>query len=277
MGRITTLVENSRIDTHLAAEHGLSLFIETGRHSLLFDTGQSPVFSENAKLLGMDLNAVECVVLSHGHYDHCGGLRTLFAEVEPKTLVLGTSCLEPKYAVEEDQRRFIGCGVSHEELRENGWTVQEIAKDKTPLFDRKDGIWVLTGFPRTHAIERIPKRFKCLDEHGRLHDDLFNDEIMLVLESERGLIVVVGCSHPGIMNMLDQVSACFKQPIYLLVGGTHLRSASDQHIAEVSAYLKKQQIPELALSHCTGETSIIRMAEHGLVVRANMTGSVIEW
>jgi len=276
-GKLTTLLENTSNSDDLIAEHGLSIYMETQGHIILFDTGQSNALIHNAGQLGVSLSSVDTIVLSHGHYDHTGGIRSLLQSESPKRVVVGKEFFAPKYAEDRGNTRFIGVDFSLSELTQAGWTCDVAEKSPYPLYDLDDGIWIVTDFPRKDPYELIPERFIQKDQQGVKHPDMFTDEILLVIETSKGLLVIVGCSHPGIINMLTEVKRLFHKPIYGLIGGTHLRSAADDHIDHVAEFFKTESISLLGVSHCTGEHALFRLRNSGLDIFANNTGTVVEW
>lgn len=250
MIRITTLIENSPGE-HLALrhEHGLSFCIETETHRLLFDTGQSGLFIKNADELRIDLSSLDFVVLSHGHYDHSGGLKTLLEITDHFELVLGKGFFEEKYAQLNNGHEFLGNNFDENFLKNRNIRYSEMIQ---PLRELVPGVFVLTQFPRIHQDEVINPRFKLLQD-GQFVPDLFNDEVLLAVDTPKGIVVLLGCSHPGIRNMLDTVKTRFKKPIYAVMGGTHLVEASDNSVNEAFSYLKQEAVEIIGVSHCTGD------------------------
>lgn len=250
MLRIVTLVENEPGEHHaLKAEHGLSFYLEAAGHRLLFDTGQSAAFLENARRLNLDLARVEHVVLSHGHYDHSGGIRPLLAVNRGFRLVVGRGFFTPKYATDGVSHEFLGNDFGEGDLRQHGVSWKVLAGGKEEIVP---GVFAVHGFPRVHADETINPRFvrRC---NGRFEPDPFEDEILLVIETSRGSVVLLGCSHPGVKNMLEAVRRLFPGPLYAVLGGTHLVEASDGAIAHTLAYLQQARVEVIGVSHCTGK------------------------
>ena len=267
--KITTLIENSVGEHHaLKAEHGLSFFIETDECCILFDTGQSGAFIENARYLCKDLTAIDYVVLSHGHYDHSGGLVPLLASARQFKLILGQGFFDEKYGYRDGSYEYLG--NSFDELFLNKHLISYQFLDQ-PLYELKPGVFLLTDFPRRHADEVINPRFKVLRD-GVFSSDPFTDELLLALDSPKGLIVILGCSHPGMKNMLDTVVARLHRPIYAVLGGTHLIEA-DKHSLDISInYLNRHVGGALGVSHCSGQIAISRLAESSTCFFQNSTG-----
>jgi 7,8-dihydropterin-6-yl-methyl-4-(beta-D-ribofuranosyl)aminobenzene 5'-phosphate synthase len=261
---ITTLIENQPgAHRGLAHEHGLSFLIERGDTTILFDTGQSGAFVDNAALLGKDLSRVEHVVISHGHYDHTNGFPRFVeefgsGEAGPAiTLHVHEDFFTPKYALHEPSRTFIGVPWDRAWLDARGIPVQPVSGDGHEIVP---GIHIVTGFDRTYPREVDNPRFVIdRDGSGKLVVDDFRDEIAIVVETPRGLLVVVGCSHPGIMNILDTIRNRFPAPVFAVLGGSHLVEAHGERLEEAIAYLGSGPFTRLGLSHCTGEEAMARL------------------
>ncbi|MFA6784872.1 MAG: MBL fold metallo-hydrolase [Sphaerochaeta sp.] len=268
---ITTLIENT-LGEHLGlhTEHGLSFLVETEDSTIIFDSGQSDAFLENATKLHKDLSKVNHVVLSHGHYDHSGGFRS-FVETFPAskfTLWTGKGFFEGKYAKFNASYQYLGNDfdetylLKHHIPHQTVLEKQEIAK----------GVWAVTKFDKVHLQETIHPRF-VLHQNGEWIKDDFSDEVLLVLESAKGLIVLVGCAHPGILNMLSTVKRLFNQNIYALLGGTHLVEADEVRVNETIRQFSEERIEVLGISHCSGMPSIELATKASHIHFHNCTGS----
>ncbi len=271
MIRITTLIENSPGE-HLALknEHGISFCIETEDHKILFDTGQSGAFLKNAEILRIDLSDLDYVVLSHGHYDHSGGLKSLMQISDSFELVVGRGFFEEKYAeLNGGGYEFLGNNFTREYLEEHKVSCSE---NDVPVRELVPGVYVLGQFPRIHKDEVISPRFKLLRE-GTFVPDSFDDEILLVIDSPAGLVVLLGCSHPGMRNLLDAVKSRFNKPIHAVMGGTHLVEASARLTDAAAEYLKQESIPVIGVSHCTGDRGMTTLSHLKNSYFHNRTGS----
>lgn len=257
---ITALMDNKPSENKsLIHEHGLSLLVERDGFRVLFDCGAGEAVWYNAYRLGKDVSNIDAVVLSHSHYDHAAGYRDLIEQGDGgKILYTGPHFFEPKYAFDGVcytdlsagfDRKFISdYHITHHECR----TMTEIA----------GGIYLIGGFPRVHEFERIGDRFiRLLPEqmqHGTgaafVKDD-FSDEICMAIETAKGIIILVGCSHPGILNMVEWVHTQLKQPIFGVAGGTHMVEADCGRVEKTIACLKKMGLKLLGMSHCSGEQS----------------------
>ena len=272
MVRITTLVEDS-LGEHkgLVHEHGLSFHIDTGRDRLLFDTGQSDAIVLNAAKLRIDLSEVRLVVLSHGHYDHSGGLRALAACASGFGVATGPGFFDDKYGDLGAACEFLGNDFDAQWLVENGIAHTTLTE---PVREVAPGVHALTDFPRRHPDERVNPRFK-VRVGGAFVEDTFADEVMLAVDTPRGLIVVLGCSHPGVKNMLDAATERLGRPIHAVIGGTHLVEASPDSLALTIQYLKQKEIAVIGASHCTGAVAMDRLAAFDNRYYRNGTGTAL--
>ncbi|MDX9801378.1 MAG: MBL fold metallo-hydrolase [Spirochaetia bacterium] len=270
MIRITTLIENTQGE-HLAlkSEHGISFCIETPGHKIIFDTGQSGKFIENADQLRISLDDVEYAVLSHGHYDHSGGLRELIKVNSSFELVAGEGFFNEKYACKNGRYEFLGNNFSEDFLKENKIRYKLLSRQVRELVP---DVFVLGSFPRIHRDELINPRFNLLTDKGFI-PDRFDDEVMIVIDTPKGLIAVLGCSHPGMRNMLDEAKSRFAKPLYAVLGGTHLVEASEESAAAAASYLMEEQIEVIGVSHCTGKIAVNMLEKNGGRYFHNRTGS----
>ena len=251
---ITTLIENNPGEhTGLLTEHGLSFLIETDESSVLFDTGRSEAFLLNAGKLHKRIDTVEHVVLSHGHYDHSGGFRSFVSSRTDRRFTLHTAggFFQKKYARFNASYQYLGNDFDERYIREEGITHLQVTH-KSEIIPK---VWALTGFSRNHTEETIHPRF-VLRSGGTWVPDRFDDEVLLVVETENGLIVLVGCSHPGILNMLETVRENFTSPLYALLGGTHLVEADRDRTVRSIRTFQEMGIEVMGINHCTGAQAI---------------------
>lgn len=274
MLRITTLVENRGGEHHgLRSEHGLSLYVEKGEVRFLFDTGQSDALLHNAVQLGVDLGAVDFVVLSHGHYDHTGGFRHLAERVPLPRLFVGPGFFEEKYALRGRACEFLGNSFDETFLTSKNipWTVVS-----DPIREIAPDIFLFSSFPRLHEEETIQRRFVLRRQRAFEQDD-FTDEIALAIRTLQGSVVLLGCSHPGMRNMLDAVRERLDAPIRAVLGGTHLVEAQGKRLEESLEYLQRlhSQGTVMGVSHCTGKEVLEDAHLRDSLLTWNGTGSSI--
>ena len=273
--RITTLCENTvPISMGLVGEHGLSFLIEGPDHVILFDTGQGLGLMKNAANLGKDIRDVDHVVLSHGHYDHTGGLDAVL-EVNPGvSLVAHPDIFDEKMGVLPGQDPLpIGLPLSRGIVERRTRMVltrepHEIAR----------GVKTTGEIPMVTAFESVDAGLHVKTREGLKKDEV-RDDLALVLASDQGPVVVVGCSHRGIVNILMTVRKITgSDRIRAVLGGMHLQRASDRQIEETIRAFGSYGIETLVMSHCTGLEASSRVREViGESVLFNKVGAVFEF
>jgi len=256
MGRdtcITTLVENTTSSPGLLAEHGLSFWIEYGNRHVLFDTGQSDLILRNAKTLNVDLAQADAIVLSHGHYDHTGGLSAVLG-IAPKALIyLHPAAIELKFSRSSSKPCSIGMPDSAKKAirgRHVIWT-----ESPTQVFD---GIGLTGQVPRTNSFEDVGGHF-FLDEGCRQPDPLLDDQALFI-ESSKGLVIVFGCAHAGVVNTLQWISNINRRKhFYAVMGGMHLLNADSKRIERTITTFRKNDLQKIGPAHCTGGNAVERI------------------
>lgn len=270
--KITTLIENTQGEhLGLRTEHGISFFIEKDNTRILFDTGQSGSFIGNSRELNISLEKLDAVVLSHGHYDHSGGFMSLLEINSDFELILGEGFFNEKYGYRNNSYEYLGNNFTEDDLVRRKVDYRFTGGRKTDL---GNGIYVITDFLRHHKDEKDNPRFK-IRENGRFVTDSFTDEVLIAIDTPKGIVVVLGCSHPGVKNMIDTVGAVFDKPLYAVLGGTHLVEASGTRLEESIDYLCRDGIEILGVSHCTGAEGMCLLSERSSKFFHNSTGSMI--
>ncbi len=274
--KLTTLVENELSQgSHLIKEHGLSIFIESPNGKILFDTGQSDAFLKNAKALDVPLEELSNVVISHGHYDHSGGLMALIDEgIDKFKLNVSQYFFREKFKNEMGKAKYIGNQFHIYDFAARNIDCNIIKNDINEIFP---DIFLVTNFERI-CVDETPNPKFFYREEGECVIDTFDDEVALLIRSQEGLVLIFGCSHPGVMNMIQSIKKSFQEPLKMLIGGTHLVNADDKRIDETIRMLKDLNIDRIGVSHCTGEKAAARIKEEfGERFFHNRTGSVIEF
>lgn len=249
MPQITALMDDRPSGRQgLIAGHGLSLFVRYQDRRILFDCGPGSGFLHNARALGIDLEGLDAVVLSHSHYDHAAGFRSLTEAGLGGTLYTGPRFFEPKYSKSGARYTDRSAGFDPSFLERYGVTHREV-RNVTSLFP---GVWLIGGFPRSTDFETIPDRYVRRTRDGFRADD-FADEICMALEVSGGLAVLVGCSHPGIVNMAGHVGHMLGRPVKAVLGGVHLSHAEEERIHATVQRLEDLGLEDLGLGHCSGE------------------------
>lgn len=245
---IKTLVENTTISDDIGSEHGLSLYIQTKKRKILFDVGESELFFKNAKKMKVNISDINYLIISHGHYDHGGGLKVFLKENTKAELFIHHLAFEKYYSLRSnDKLEFIGL---NEDLKQN----KQIVFTSDRFFISK-GIHVFSNIIQREA--RPKANIGLLMEHkGQMIDDIFDHEQNLVIEEDGKTLLVTGCAHNGIINILEHFrSVKGRMPNYV-IGGFHLSSHSGKgensdEIDRIGKYLMDTKA-KYYTCHCTG-------------------------
>ncbi len=249
--RITVLCENSVIIPFgVVGEHGFSVFVETSNGNFLFDTGQGKGILNNAMILGKDLKTIKFLYISHGHYDHTLGIPQVLSIKSPLKIFAHPDIFINRFWVKQDMPpKFIGIPFRKEYLESLGAQF-EFIKEWTEI-DR--GIYSTGEVPMKTEFENLDQDMKILNENNEFVPDKLKDDFSLVIDSEKGLIVILGCAHAGIVNILNHViEKTGKDKIYAVLGGTHLGFASEEQIENTLKIIEEYKIKKIGASHCTG-------------------------
>lgn len=279
--RLTVLVEDSANPQRpeLIAKHGLSFFIElkVGKKTthLLMDTGPKPdVILHNAKMLSIDLRKTDLIVLSHGHYDHTGGLLGILKDVGKKMRIIAhPECFNVKFVVRKRLKRA-GAPFRLSELKKAGGILIVNQKSSTIA----PGVFVSGEIERTTGFEDV-KGFKTVRKRELVDDLMPDDQALFVMVKGKGLVVITGCAHAGLINTIKQVQRMTgSSEVYAVIGGFHLAGASAERINATIDELRKAGVKALMPCHCTGKKAITKFSEaFGNKCRQLTTGDVVKF
>ncbi|MBA7604588.1 hypothetical protein ES703_11713 [subsurface metagenome] len=272
--RITTLSENTA-GGGVLAELGLSILVETDTVNVLLDTGQSISASHNADILGVDLGKIDRIVLSHGHFDHTGGLRQVLRKMRKKVEIIAHPDIwSAKHARREGQEaRYIGVPFQRQELEKFGARLN-LTTEPVRITDK---IMTTGEVPMVTDFEQIDPNLFVKEDADFKPDKLLDDQA-LIINTESGLVVILGCAHRGIINTLyhAQQLTGVKQ-IAMVLGGCHLTGATEERIWLTIATLKELGVQRIGVSHCTGLPAAVIMAhEFGDSFFFNNAGTQID-
>lgn len=241
--RITVLLENTAAAENVTAEHGLSLFIETESAKILFDMGQTDAFSKNAQVLGIDPASADCAVLSHGHYDHGGGLAEFLRMNQTAPVYLSPWAFEPHYST-----KYIGLDRS---LENNPRLIRV-----TETTEILPGVTLFPTIPCRYPI--IPYGL-TVEHNGFRTDEDFRHEQYMMIEENGRRVLFSGCSHRGILNIADYFGR--EYDVDTIIGGFHFTKLDPMGdgknlLDESAGFLIKTGI-NFFTCHCTGESQTV--------------------
>ena len=260
--QITTLSENTAGARWLLGELGLSILVETDEASILFDTGQSTSTSHNADIMGINLRQVDKIVLSHGHYDHTGGLKPILRRIGKEVEIIAHPDIwAAKFSRRKRQEaEYIGIPFHRQTLESLGAHFN-LTTEPVRI---SENIMTTGQIPMVTDYEEIEPRLQ-VKEGQRFKPDKLLDDQALIINTEPGLVVILGCAHRGIINTLYHAQKLTGvEKIYAVLGGCHLMDATEERVWLTIAALKELGVQRLGVCHCTGlPASAIMAREFG--------------
>lgn len=250
---ITILCENRALGTKgIIGEHGFSALVEKGNESILMDTGQGLGLTTNAKTLDIDLSRIRKIALSHGHFDHTGGLEAFAGQKGELDIYAHPHVFSAKFSSgkEGEKERFIGLNHSPESLENHLHAKVHQLKEFTEISPE---IYFSGEIPRITDFEQADKRLLLKKETGFIPDP-FTDDAALLIETLSGPVILSGCAHSGIVNILHHFSKkTGHKAFHAVIGGTHLGFLnSDDQLEKTMDAFDQYQLKLIAVSHCTG-------------------------
>ncbi|MCX5999139.1 MAG: MBL fold metallo-hydrolase [Chloroflexi bacterium] len=276
--RATTLSENTATfrPRGLLGEWGLSVLVERDEKKILLDAGAGISVARNGALLGVNWERIDAIVLSHGHYDHTGGLREVLTRIGRPVKVIAHPDVFSAKCVQtgpNEPPTYIGMPFQQKELESLGADLQLTSE---PVW-LSENIVTSGEIPMITAYEKIDPGL-CVRQEGKIVPDPIKDDQALFIKTSQGLMVIVGCAHRGVINTLHHARhVTGMETIHCVIGGTHLFRASEVQMEMTIAALKEFGVQRLGVSHCTGMAAACRLAqEFGPGFLFNNAGSVVE-
>ena len=273
-GKVTILCENCVFGNIGAiAEHGWAVFIETDQGNFLFDTGQGKSIVNNAQYFNKDLSTIKGIIISHHHIDHTGGLLNVLEQIDKVKVYSHPDLFKNSYVIDEGKQRNIGIPFRREILESRGAQF----KFNTSFREIAPGLMLSGEIPRLTEFEKGSKKFLLKTKEVYAQDLIFDDQTLIV-NTEKGLIIILGCSHSGMINIINHIiDKTGQNHIRTIIGGTHLGPASEETKEKTIQALKKFDIEKIGVSHCTGlETSMRLFQEFGDRFFFCSVGSIID-
>ncbi len=245
---LIVLVDN-RPGQDLGSEWGLSLMVASGGRCWLWDTGKSGLFLDNARRLGLDLSRIDGLALSHGHYDHVGGLAALVHAGFSGPVVAHPALTRQRFSIHASEHKDVGMQAGQRDLLQG--RLQPVSGDR-PL---APGLRFVTDIPRRPGNSTATANL-YMDSQASRPDDL-PDDAFLLMDTPRGTVVVLGCCHSGLANsLLHAAELANVKKLHAVIGGMHLYSAGRAALDEAVEILKTLECEIIAPGHCTGDAPI---------------------
>ncbi|NSW56724.1 MAG: MBL fold metallo-hydrolase [Armatimonadetes bacterium] len=249
--RITVLCDN-RARPGFGCEHGWAALVESAGRRVLLDTGSGPTLLPNADRAGVDLTTLDALVLSHGHYDHTGGLASLLERSGPLDVWAHPAAFDPTFADRgQGDARYIGMPLARAQYEALGarFHLSENPVEVAP------GVRT-TGFVPRSVTGSVPAPHLLRTRDELIGPDDFADDVSLVLSAGEGIFILTGCAHAGLRNILARAREIAPgAPVWAIVGGTHLVAEPVDEVRALARDLAAAGLSAIGASHCTGETS----------------------
>lgn len=251
---ITALVDNMVSRSGVQGEHGLSICVDTPEGAVLWDTGQSELFIENAKKLGISLHRVQHIALSHGHYDHTGGVLGMVSRIPNCTVYAHPGIFTGRFTPDrENPGSSAAIGIPYEkQVIETHCREVKLSREPREIIP---GVFLTGEIPRVTGFEDTGGAF-FLDAACTKPDPISDDQ-SLIIETMGGLVVLLGCCHAGLINTLLTIGKRWETDEFLLIaGGMHLMNASADRMNHTVDALREFTIRELCPGYCTGWNAV---------------------
>jgi len=259
--QLTILCENSvdQVSPYgLLGEHGFCCHLQTPDGNFLFDTGGGMTIRNNAKLLGIDFTNLQGIMFSHGHFDHTGGLKQVLEKAGKIPIYAHPDLFSEHYSKNSGKMHNIGVPWPQAELEKLGADFKFSAAPYKVTPDL-----LLSGeVPRLSKVETGDPNLLSLAENGTEITDPLHDDLSLFINTDKGLVILLGCAHAGLLNIIDHaIKVTGNKKIYMVLGGTHLKFCSEEQMTATLNRLEELDVDLIGASHCTGLRGARMLAE----------------
>lgn len=253
--KVIILCDNIAGPLFFKGEHGQSMLLDVDGRTFLWDCGLTDIALRNGRLLGVDFKALEGIGLSHGHSDHAGGLMDVLQASGPKRLHMHPGAMEPRYFAASGAKLFAGIPFRREAIEA---ACLELEFSKGP-HEVLPGAYMTGEIPRVTSFEgNEPNLFVLRD--GELVPDMFEDDQALIVDTPDGAIVLTGCAHSGIVNIM-KFALMRHGKIKAVIGGTHIGMGGEAKLEPTIEFLEEADVEKMVFSHCTGTVAISKLMD----------------
>lgn len=256
------MVDNCAQQRGTMAEHGFAAWITRGEEHTLFDTGGGMTLTTNLQSLNKDVRDLRRVILSHGHWDHTGGLKVVLNNRESTEILAHPEIFTERYSIKKQEAtpQYVDASLpfSRQELEQAGAYFRLTSE----FTEASPGLWFSGEIPRLQGWKTSDQGL-VLRQDDRYIPDHILDDISLVLDTKKGPVALFGCAHAGADTILDYLAArTGYHSFYAVIGGMHLSKANEQRVAQIIACLEKYQVQQIAATHCTGFPAMAALYQH---------------